>query len=282
MNDALKFRAGRVKHPFGIYGEIFDVGTLRPFHLLPQSIYGPNGFTAKAYNGLGLTGNWSGDHGWGLQYDVYVGEIEGDFEIPGLLSASQTLFLEPKVSLGFTVDDTLGARLHVITPVEGLNFGVSAYRGDERVRLVIEEPDTRETYLGHLEYSTARWTLRSEWATAENEGNFEEEGKYLEVAYKVNKHWEVAVRGEDWDVDFPNVDLSFLPPIVPQIMEHKDLAFGVSYWFTPGFVLRLNVHRTEGNRFAFVESPEQVGDALMTGRLEDETELFVLGTQFSF
>ena len=59
VSDALKIRMGRVKHPFGLYGEIFDVGTLRPFYLLPQSIYGPNGFTAKAYNGVGLTGNYT-------------------------------------------------------------------------------------------------------------------------------------------------------------------------------------------------------------------------------
>ena len=29
FNDAAKVRIGRVKHAFGIYGEIFDVGTLR-------------------------------------------------------------------------------------------------------------------------------------------------------------------------------------------------------------------------------------------------------------
>jgi len=40
FSDALKFRIGKVKHPFGIYGELLNVGTIRPFFALPQGIYG--------------------------------------------------------------------------------------------------------------------------------------------------------------------------------------------------------------------------------------------------
>lgn len=282
VSDALKLRVGRVKHPFGNYGEIFDVGTLRPFYLLPQSIYGPNGFTAKAYDGAGITGTWSFGSGWSFQYDLYGGEIEGDFDIPGVLSTAQEFFLEPEVSVGFRVEDTIGARISLVAPVDGLSFGLSTYRGEESVPLVISEPDTRKTHLLHFEYLSNRWTARGEWGSLEHEDQFEEDGGYLELAYKITDQWELAVRGEDWDVEFPNTDLSLLPAIVPQLMEHQDLAFGVSYWFTPGFVLRLNVHQTEGNRFAFLETPQQVQEALVTGRLDDETELIVLGAQFSF
>ncbi len=282
VSDALKLRIGRVKHPFGNYGEIFDVGTLRPFYLLPQSIYGPNGFTAKAYNGAGITGSQTWGSGWGVQYDLYGGEIEGDFDIPGVLSTAPEFFLEPEVSLGFRVKDTVGARLNFSTPIEGLAIGASAYRGDESVPLVIDEPSTRETYLAHAEYLSDRWTVRGEWGTLENEANFEEDGGYLEVAFKVTENWELAVRGEEWEVEFPNTDLSQLPAIIPQLMEHQDLGLGVSYWFTPGFVVRLNVHQTEGNRFAFLETPEQVQQALVTGAFDDETELIILGAQFSF
>lgn len=282
VSDALKLRAGRVKHPFGNYGEIFDVGTLRPFYMLPQSLYGPTGFTAKAYNGAGLTGNWSPGGGWSLQYDLYGGEIEGDFDVPGVLSATQRFFLEPEVRLGFRVDDTVGGRLNLATPLDGLTFGVSAYRGDESIQLVLPEPSRRETYVVHAEYLSDRWTVRSEYGALENKDRYEQDGAYLEAAYKVTEHWELAVRAEEWEVDFPNTDLSRLPPIITQVMEHQDLGIGVSYWFTPGFVARLNVHRTEGNRFAFPETPEQVQEALITGRLDDETELIVLGAQFSF
>lgn len=282
VSDALKLRIGRVKHPFGIYGEVFDVGTLRPFYLLPQSIYGPNGFTAKAYNGAGITGRhtWSSD--WGLQYDLYVGEIEGDFEIPGLLTTVDELFAEPNVSLGFTVEDTIGARLNLLTPIDGLTVGVSAYSGDETVGIDIITPNTRDTYLGHVEYLGDRWAARAEWGTLEHKDSFDQEGGYLEMSYKVTDHWELAVRGEDWELEYPGIDFSTLPPILPRLMEHQDLGFGVSYWFSPSFVVRLNVHETDGNRFAFVDTPEEVLAALTTGELDDQTELIILGAQFSF
>lgn len=282
VSDALKVRMGRVKHPFGLYGEIFDVGTLRPFYLLPQSIYGPNGFTAKAYNGVGLTGNYSFGSGWGVQYDLYGGEIEGDFDIPGLITTVDELALEPDIALGFTVNDTIGARLIFSTPIDGLSFGASAYRGDEEVGLDIVEKATRETWVGHAEYLSDRWTARAEWGRLTHKPNFEEEGGYLELAYKVTENWELAGRYDDWDLTFPNTDLSTLPGILPQLLEHTEVAFGVNYWFNPSFVVRLDVHQVEGNRFAFVETPDQVLEALTTNTLDDQTQLVVLGAQFSF
>lgn len=276
VSDRLKLRVGRVKHPYGIYGEIFEVGTLRPFILLPLSLYGPSGFTAKAYNGVGITGTFARDSGWGLQYDVYGGQIEGAYEVPGLFSGPDT-FTEPRVDLGFTVDDILGTRLNVLTPFDGLSFGVSAYLGEERILDVRD----RETIQAHVEYLTDRWTVRGEWGLLDNKGAFDVEGSYLEVAYKITEHWELAVRGEDRETDF-NLGGQFFSGIVAQATEHQDVALGVSYWFSPSFVLRLNVHETEGNRFAFVETPEEVQRALVTGELEDETELILIGAQFSF
>ena len=286
FSDAGRLRIGRVKHPFGLYGEIFDVGTLRPFHLLPQSIYGPNGFTAKAYNGIGLTGTRGGGTGWGLQYDIYAGQIEGDFEIPGLLLLVPEVFLEPNLGLGFRIEDTVGFRFNVITPLEGLTVGISGYRGDEEVGDNFVSTDARETYLVHVEYLTGRWSIRSEWGEYEHEDVFEDKGKYLEVAYRVDEHWQLAVRADDFEVDYPGLSPSVLSalvsPIVPQLMEHQELAFGINYWFSPNFVARLNYHQIEGNRFAFLGAPEEIAQALAAEQLEDGTDLIVLGAQFSF
>ncbi|MCK5571595.1 MAG: hypothetical protein KAJ12_02490, partial [Bacteroidetes bacterium] len=97
FSDLFNARIGRVKHPLGIYGEIIDVGTLRPFYYLPQSLYGPNGYTARAYNGVGIAGWHDWDSGWGLEYDVYGGQIEGDYVIAGLLTSLPEFFLEPQM-----------------------------------------------------------------------------------------------------------------------------------------------------------------------------------------
>src|SRR5262245_21539680 len=75
FSDRLKLRAGRVKQPFGLYTEIFDVGTVRPFTTLPQGLYGASGFVAEGFDGLGLTGRLAASGGWALGYDVYGGSI---------------------------------------------------------------------------------------------------------------------------------------------------------------------------------------------------------------
>ena len=55
-SPALKLRAGKVLTPFGLYSEIYDVGTLRPFYYLPQFYQGRLGLIPKAYLGGGVTG----------------------------------------------------------------------------------------------------------------------------------------------------------------------------------------------------------------------------------
>jgi hypothetical protein len=67
FSDALKLRVGRGKQPFGIYTEVFDVGTLRPFAKLPQGVYGPVGLVGESYDGIGITGTKALSGGWGLR-----------------------------------------------------------------------------------------------------------------------------------------------------------------------------------------------------------------------
>jgi hypothetical protein len=281
FSDALELRIGRVKHPFGVYGEIFDVGVLRPFYLLPQSIYGANGFTARAYNGVGITG-FRAFGGWDLQYDVYTGEIEGDFVVPGLLSTQPELLTTPEVEVGFEVDETLGFRLNLGTPIQGLSFGLSAYQGQETLGLDLVDDGDRKTVVGSVEYLGNALTVRSEYGHLEDKGAFEETGGYLEVAYRINDHWQLAARYDDFEVKFPEADLSQLPSILTDVMRHEELAVGVNYWFNASFVVRLNYHMTEGNRFAFPESGDEILTAIVTGELEASTDLLLVGAQFSF
>ena len=70
FSDQARLRFGRSKMPFGIYTEIYDIGTLRPFLTLPQSIYGPTGFVSESYDGIGISGHKGTDGGWGLDWNV--------------------------------------------------------------------------------------------------------------------------------------------------------------------------------------------------------------------
>jgi hypothetical protein len=281
FSDAVKFRAGRVKHPFGIYGEVFDLGTVRPFDLLPQSLYGPNGFTARAYNGAGITGNVRLPHHFAVQYDVYGGQIQGDFETPGLLAGVPELFTQPNIKFDFHVDNTVGGRFSVATPIDGLSIGASGYRGKAYTGLSNISTATREVTAEHIDYSGSRLTVRAENGRLVNGTDFSVNSRYAEVAYKLTSHWQIAGRTEKLNVD-PNINLSELPSIYGQLLRNSENALGISYWFRPDFVIRASYHAVEGNRFAFPETSADVVTALTTDHLAKKTNMIVFGAQFSF
>ncbi len=127
LDDALDVRMGKIPHPFGIYTEVIDVGVLRPFLSLPQGVYGEGaGFVAEGYSGLGFSGFFQMGSAWELKYDLYGGHIATGIE-----------HTEPGEALGGDaghgaeagLDDALGARVIVATPVDGLRFGASAFTG---------------------------------------------------------------------------------------------------------------------------------------------------------
>ncbi|HEV7765061.1 MAG TPA: porin [Thermoanaerobaculia bacterium] len=281
FSDAARVRVGRVKHPFGIYGEIFDVGTVRPFYSLPQSLYGANGFTARAYNGAGITGNVPVGK-WNVQYDVYGGQIEGDFETPGLLSTSPEYFAEPSITFGYRVENAYGGRLNITTPLEGLTIGSSAYAGEAHTDLSRVDTDKRDIYAAHAEYALERFAIRSEFGHLKNGSSFEVDAGYIETSYRIDEHWQIAARWDQLDVTLPGTSFTNLPKIFPQLLEHREAALGISYWFSPNFVVRGSYQRTQGNRFAFPETSEEVQSALATGLLDRNTDMLLVGAQFSF
>lgn len=286
VSDAARFRIGRVKHPYGLYADVFDVGTIRPFYFLPQSIYGPQGFTGEAYNGVGVTGTrYPGDR-WGLQYDLYLGQIQGEINVPGILSDDDDLLLATLVENDFEVNEVLGGRLNFLTPVEGLMVGLSGYFGDETIRgsasLGPGEERSREVYGAHVEFLGSRLWVRSEFGHLLNEDQFEQDGYYLELAWKLTDHWQLAGRLDDWQVDPLAFDRSSLGPVTRAALEHRELAFGVNYWFNPSFVIKLSYHDVEGLRFAYPQDTEQILEMIVTDTPRDETDLLVFGAQFSF
>lgn len=281
FNDAARVRVGRVKHAFGIYGEVFDVGTVRPFYSLPASLYGANGFTARAYNGAGLTGSVPVG-AWRVQYDVYGGQIEGDFETPGLLSTDDDFFAEPSITFGYRVNDALGGRLNISTPIEGLSFGTSAYSGQSVTDLSNVDAAKRDVFAGHVEYALDRFAIRSELGHLKNGTDFEVDSGYIETSYRITDKWQIAGRWDQLDVTLPGVNISRLPKIFPQLLEHREAALGLSYWLSPNMVVRGSFHRTSGNRFAFPETSAEVVQALTSGELERKTNSIVIGAQFSF
>jgi Phosphate-selective porin O and P len=263
FSDAVKLRAGRVKQPFGLYTEIFDVGTLRPFVTLPQGIYGPVGFVSEGFDGVSLTGRIPSGR-WAVGYDLYGGSIGFSAD-----QARQDILNDGSVvAEGERLRDTIGGRLNLETPVTGLVVGASAYTGTEDAG--------RHSVVGiHAVYLSERWSVRTERAHESEDRGVKADAFYVEAARQFAK-WQVAAR-----YDLSTTSEGTAPPAAESLRHHHDASVGLNYWFAPGFVLKLSYHHVEGNRFAHPPA-ELISQAIRDGQLNDRTNMVVLGSQFSF
>ena len=270
FSDALKLRVGKMQLPFGIYTEVFDVGTLRPFPSLPQSIYGPTGFISESAEGIGLRGLFAAGPRWDVQYDVYGGGIDVP-ENDSSIGLAQGLPPEAREGPGEgeLVRDVVGARVNFRTSIPGLRMGASAYTGIA----ILDSLRRRKTVLGaHAEYLSDVWWLRSEFVhEQEAQGGERVNGFYIEVARFLTPQWQVAALYDRNQVTLPEDP----EPVAPSFLKHREVGLGVNYWFTPELVLKSSYFFVSGNRFIASLSAD-------ASAIDEKTRLLQLGAEFSF
>jgi hypothetical protein len=273
LSDRLGFRIGQVKHPFGLYTEVFTVGTLRPFLDLPQGFYGPAGFAGQAYRGLGITGTVDAG-AWAVSYDVYGGGIDLEkFAVPEEFYRGAPLAQESSETEIESTRDVIGGRVVLNTPVHGLSFGASSYTG-----LLNEEARNRRSVIaGQIAYRSNRFELESEFGYQNQVGDEVVTGGYVQIAYRFTPEWQMALQYDYLKDTFSGVD----PAAAPSLQHHKEGAVAVSYWFSRALVLKAEYHRVTGNRFALPD-PQQFVIDLAAGQLRTTTNLVQFGGQFSF
>ena len=303
FSDLLTFRGGKVNAPFMLYSEIYDVRTVRPFFNLPLGIYHDAG--AEAYKGIGLTGTFSPHEDWEVQYDFYGGIMvqhlnrkisysyteTNDDGTPGF---EDNWYLEIPDQV---VEKMVGGRIMVNPPFDGLRFGLSAYTGEqkyyesgslteyeeqwasEELFNTLDEP----VFVGlSVEYVSEIWELRGEYLlTYQDNPEYQSNKAYAEAAYRFTEHWQAAVRYEHNTVDeYP--DQGFLHDF-DSLREHKELAIGLNYWFTPRLAVKGSFHMVQGNSFTGPADDNVYREGLATDSFnEEETQLFLFGVQFSF
>jgi hypothetical protein len=274
FNDAFRVRGGRVKHPFGIFTEVYDVGTVRPFFSLAQSIYGNAGLVAESFTGLGLTGGvFAG--AWGFDYDLYGGSIDliGHAHPEGLEEHGEEgeeieEEEEEEEEEGQRLNGIIGGRFSVTTPLSGLRFGVSAYSGKSEP--TDEGERDRVTTVGAFgEYSRDSWSLRSEFVRSRPGHEITSHSAFVEGSRKLFAGLEAALR-----VDWSDLHGEADEDLDPELLRHREVAAGLNYWFTSTIVTRLSLHDVNGRRFA-----EAVDDEGVAPR---RTRLVVFGLQFAF
>lgn len=276
FSDAVKLRVGKVQQPFGIYTEVFDVGTVRPFLSLPQSVYGPVGIVSEGYQGVGLRGTYPLGK-WGVSYDLYAGGIKiEEYGTPIQLLGEENEPVEDPSGIGYEITRNLvGARVVISLPVPGLTAGGSAITGTQSDEGA--EP-YRHTVLGaQTEFISNHLWLRSEIARHREQGKYTVHAFYAEAAYFMTRAWQLAARYDRSRTSFDNP----VPPTALSLARHRDIAAGLNLWITPEFVLKGSYHVVEGNRLAGPPAAE-LAATIAAGQLNSRTRLVQLGVQFSF
>lgn len=273
LHDLLRVRAGKVKNPFGLFMEVKDVGTLRPFFALPQSIYGAGNFGAEAYTGAGITGEWEAAGGWGVGYDLYGGGLELAAFEPG--EAALVGGVGPQLDFSGVeieeedVRDVVGGRVSLTTPVDGLTVRLSGYTGE------LEEEDRAGVervvaYGVSVEWVLDRLQLRGELFRA-TEGDEETNvAGYAEVAWSFLPKLQLALRYEQASHEKEGHAAH------ASLMDHREGAVGLAYWPSPNLTFKASYHLVDGNRFAVPALSRE------DGSLDERTGLVVVGAQFSF
>jgi Phosphate-selective porin O and P len=269
ISDKLKIRAGKVKQPFGISAEVFDIGTLRPFVELPQAVYGPVGLVGESYKGVGLGGSFDLKGGWNLSYDVYGGGQEvRELLAPEAVAKGEEFANEVELE---KTRNMIGGRVVAETPVAGLRIGASAYTGNEI-------GSNRRNALGlQAEYLAGPWLVRSEYVRETVADDLKASGFYLEAAYRIDSRWQVAGQFGRLTSDV----LSVPTPVAPSLLDHKELAASLNFWWSANFVFKLSFHHVVGNRFAG-PAPEDLAQVVAAGTLKEKTNAVFLAAQFSF
>jgi len=279
FSDLFHLRFGIARHPFGIYTPIYDVGTQRPFMTLATTLYSEEGgIIAESYAGVGATGQFTFGSGWGIEYDLYGGALDiastqpwESGEEDEAAEAGEAGTVEET-----ELEDLVGGKVVVLTPLDGLSFGGSVYTGSATAEV---EGGALEGHRSvawglQLEYLGARTLVRAEYALQSIEDESDTAAAYAEAAYMVTKKLQVAARWETGKVDLADAELERIGGAPDAaLLEHQEYAIGVNWWFSPDFVFKLSYHMVDGLRFAVPEGGDEV---------DEKTNAIVAGVSYSF
>jgi hypothetical protein len=272
LSNRVSLRVGQVKQPFGLYSEVVQIGTLRPFVALPQSVYGPSGMAPEAVLGASLTGQSSiGQHS-SVQWDLYVGgqslEEKHTAEEAWL---GEPLFEEADV-FKFR-RNMVGGRVLFETAVEGLRVGAAGYSAEE------VGGSRHHTAMGSAEFARRPFELRGELIHQHAKDDLTSIGWYTEAAYRIASHWQIAGQYQHYTIKL--LEEPDGEPGPDSLLRHNEGVAGLNYWVTPTFALKFNYSRIDGNRFA-LPAQHEVAELIESGHLHPKTNLVQLAAQFTF
>jgi len=271
-------RAGRVKMPRGLYNEALDVDSIRPFVLLPQSVYDARlrDFNASFDGGM-IYGNLATENLGDLDYKVFYGNMPLSTD-----SGASDYFNTdaPFPNLEIEIDSAFGVSLFWNTPVDGLRFGYSFIRFNNfdttryvpfRDAIAIKHASAYDQHILSLEYYLGEWILAME--VGKNVTDYEVYYPPTPASiflYPTQRYGYVSAtrRMNDWLELGTYISYSKLTqesvgtPVVFPKLEQTDYAASARFDLTEYMLLKLEIHYMDGagNIFDIPSHPQPVAD----------------------
>jgi hypothetical protein len=264
-------RLGKVPMPRGLFNEVRDVGTLFPFFRASKAFYSEG---VETVDGAVVSRTMDlGDTGFSIDGAVYAGEFDVTVEV---VTASGFEVLNDKLYKAF------GAHGQLNTPVAGLRGTVDYVRSEYDSGAVFD------LWTVGADLSRDRFFARGEYEAVMSEAvrndqiveDTEYKAWYVQGGFGITPKLWANVQYEYNEISSLNALPS--PPFPSPAISFdniKDMAFGLSYRFSPFFVVKGEYHTFEGYQ---VEGGFPIDP--MTGQSlpPKETDYFILSVATAF
>lgn len=286
--QALGFRAGRVKMPRGLYNEALDLDSVRPFVLLPQSVYDARlrNFSA-AFNGGMMFGN-VGLSRWGsVDYRAFGGDVPmavgsgaSDYFNTGLAAENRRIGMAR----------VLGSTLFWNLPISGLRVGASYSQYDKLQSLrhavlgnsIYDYTKTADAYkrvLYSIEYSRGDWLFAAEFGR--------EQANFLLIGFGPNNfrsskldygYVSASRRINSWLELGSYFSFSQDRQATNPLLRQGDYALSAKFDLSSHWIFKLEAHQMDGSGKLFdtTAHPQPVA------KRDENWMMFAAKTTFSF
>ncbi len=290
-------RVGRVKYPRSLHSDVLDADVLRPFILLPQSIYDMRLRDFQASFDGGMIYGTIGAGRSSFDYKVYAGDIpmKTDSGVGDFFNTS-SLFSNPPGVRQLGMDSVRGATVAWNTPISGLR--VATYYS-ELGHLVATGPFiavpvlsssidlTKVQYkAGSVEYASGKWTLTGEYLVEDiaahlalpsviappSRSRSHSKSYYVSVARRLSDKIEVGT----YYTGMKNVSAGAAASSAAE--KRYDWTLSGRYDVNQHLLFKLEVHFIEGTRHMF----NVPGIRNPPGSLKESMTLFAAKTTLSF
>lgn len=244
-NDWLKFKAGRIKIPYGLYNELSDIDSARVPILLPQAVYpSQNRNFLLAQNGVQLYGFGEVAKYGSLGYHFYAGSI--NLDLPPITSTSLII-------TQIDVPHLFGGRLLWETPLRGLISAITL----QELTLKFNATQTGAPFkadlpvtqkLFSLEYTIHRLKLATEYGRQYVE--LKSNSASFPYTKTTSEQFYFLANYQLTDTFAPGIYYSMLTPDVSKRGGHEkqqsDLALYFRYDLNPTWLVKLEGHLMNG------------------------------------